>query len=476
MNKNEIYEVLIEDISNDGEGIGHFEDKNGSGKIVVFVKDTAVGDYVKIKLIKCKKKYAFGKLIEIITPSLYRVAPVCEKAASCGGCAMMHMSYEKQLEYKFNKVKNCLSRIGGVKDVEKLMEPIYGMKEPYHYRNKMQFPVGLDKEGNVTIGFYAGRTHSIIDLKSCAIAHPVNDFIVKNLRQWLGKWQEKTGTFIYNETTNKGLVRHILTRVGFTTGELMVCIVINGKKYPDEACEKELIEAVEKSVNEYNNSKNKADLTISLESLCYNINTENTNKILGKKGGVTYKNGFISDYIGDVKFNISPMSFYQVNPAQTKVLYDKALEYAELSKDEVVWDMYCGIGTISLFLAKNAKKVYGVEIVPQAIEDAEVNAKINNIDNVEFICGKAEDVKIKEAADIVVVDPPRKGCDSALLDTISNMNPKRLVYVSCDPATLARDVAYLRDKGFNVQKVSVVDQFGHSTHVETVVALHRTGM
>lgn len=473
MNKNEVYDVLIEDIGNDGEGIGHFEDKNGSGNIAVFVKDAAVGDFVKVKLIKCKKKYAFGKLMEIITPAPCRVNPACERSKSCGGCAIMHMSYEKQLEYKYNKVKNCLERIGGVADVEKIMEPIYGMKNPYHFRNKMQFPVGVDKDGKVKLGFYAGRTHSIIDLDDCAIAHPINDYLVKVLKPWLQKWQDKTKSFIYSEETNKGLVRHILTRVGFTTGELMVCMVINGKKYPNETCVEELKEAISKAVSDYNKEKDFEAVEIKFESLCYNINTENTNKILGNKGGVTYGRGYICDYIGDVKFNISPMSFYQVNPGQTKVLYDKAVEYADLTGNEVVWDLYCGIGTISLFLAKKSKKVYGVEIVPQAIEDAKENASINDINNATFFCGKAEEVKLNEAADVVVVDPPRKGCDSNLLDTIDNINPRRLVYVSCDPATLARDVAYLREKGFGLDKVSVVDQFGHSTHVETVCLLSR---
>ncbi len=482
LKKNDIYEITIEDIGNDGEGIGHIEG------MAVFVKDTVVGDVAKVKLVKVKKNYAYGRLEEIVKPSQFRINPVCANARRCGGCALMHMSYEKQLDYKWNKVKNCLERIGGVRDVDSIMESICGMKEPYHYRNKMQFPVGLDKEGKVQIGFYAGRTHSIIDLSECHIGHPVNDFLVKHLRGWLQKWQDKTGCFIYDEEKHQGLVRHILTRVGFTTGELMVCVIVNGsgigKYVGDMKAEEELRECIDEAVKQYNMNQAYATkdyfVEIKFTSLSININREKTNRILGDKCVTLWGEDYISDYIGDIKFNISPMSFYQVNPAQTKVLYDKAVDYAELNGGEVVWDMYCGIGTISLCLAKKAKKVYGVEIVPQAIEDAKENAKLNGIDNTEFFCGKAEEVvpkfyqgedNVGKHPDVIVVDPPRKGCDSVLLDTIDAMAPKRLVYVSCDPATLARDVKILVEKGFVLEKVGVVDQFGHSTHVETVVLL-----
>ncbi len=506
MKKNDVYEITIEDIGNDGEGIGHIYEEGSDKGIAVFVKDTVIGDEARVKLIKVKKNYAYGRLMEVITPSPYRVEPVCPNARRCGGCSIMHMSYEKQLDYKWNKVKSCLERIGGIADVADIMEPIYGMDKPYNFRNKMQFPVGLDRDGKVQIGFYAGRTHSIIDLEQCHIGHPVNDYIVAELRLWLQKWQDKTGVFIYDEEAHKGLVRHILTRVGFVTGELMVCVIINGssigKFVGDMSCENELRYAIEAAVNKYN--LNQAYATkdnfkeIKLTSLSVNINRDKTNRILGDKCQTLFGQDYISDYIGDNKFNISPMSFYQVNPAQTKVLYDKAVEYAGLTGNEVVWDMYCGIGTISLSLAKKAGKVYGVEIVPQAIEDAKVNAKINNLTNTEFFCGKAEEVvpafyrgelggvsnlsgdsatNCSDATatgkhpDVIVVDPPRKGCDSVLLDTIHAMAPKRLVYVSCDPATLARDVKILVEKGFQLEKVAVVDQFGHSGHVETVVLL-----
>ncbi len=505
MKKNDIYEITIEDIGSDGEGVGHISEGEQSG-IAVFVKDTVIGDVARIKLIKVKKNYAYGRLEEIIKPSPHRVAAACPEARRCGGCSLMHMSYDKQLEYKWNKVRNCLERIGGISNVAEIMEPVFGMEHPYNYRNKMQFPVGLNKDGEVQIGFYAGRTHSIIDLEKCYIGHPVNDYIAEGLKIWLDKWQKKTGNFIYDEAKHQGLVRHILTRVGFTTGQLMVCLIINGKKLPCE--NSELVSVLEKAVERYNqmvDSKmntciqsseilvsHKADMgeeyginerfnKVSLESVSLNINREKTNKILGDKCVTISGKSYINDYIGDIQFSISPMSFYQVNPVQTKVLYDKAVEYAGLTGHEVVWDMYCGIGTISLCLAKKAKKVFGVEIVPQAIEDAKANAKINDIDNTEFFCGKAEEVVPEfygnngedsgAHPDVVVVDPPRKGCDSVLLDTIDAMAPKRLVYVSCDPATLARDVKILADKGFKLEKVAVVDQFSHSVHVETVVLL-----
>ena len=478
MNKNEIYEIEIEDIGTDGEGIGHIaETKSGDNRgIAVFVKDTVVGDVVRIKIVKAKKNYAYGRLEEIITPSPYRVEAKCAKARSCGGCTLMHMSYEKQLEYKWNKVRNCLERIGGVEVVGTIMEPICGMEEPYYYRNKMQFPVGLNKDGQVQIGFYAGRTHSIIDLNRCEIGHPVNNRMLQELRTWLQKWQNQTGDFIYDEERHQGLVRHILTRVGFTTGQVMVCLVINGTDLPSN-CKEEFIMALQRGVEKQNADGGQE---LVLESVSINVNREKTNRILGDTCKTLWGNPYITDYIGEIQFRISPLSFYQVNPVQTKVLYDKAVEYADLSGEEIVWDMYCGIGTISLCLAQKAKKVYGVEIVPQAIEDAKKNAEINGVTNTEFFCGKAEVVVPEfyqkgeyqgKHPDVIVVDPPRKGCDEVLLQTIVEMAPKRLVYVSCDPATLARDVKRLGEMGYGLVKVGVVDQFCHSGHVETVVLL-----
>ena len=454
MIKNQDYEITIEDMGNDGEGIGHIEG------MTVFVKDTVMGDVALIKIIKLKKSIAYGRLMKLITPSPYRVEPKCKLARQCGGCTMQHVAYEKQLAYKWDKVRNCLQRIGKVEHPEEMMEPICGMDIPYHYRNKSQFPVGRDKDGNVVIGFYAGRTHSIIDTDQCVISAEINDKLTAVVREFLTAYQIST----YDEVTGTGLVRHILTRIGFSTGEIMVCLVINGTELPHS---QKLVEALK-------------DIE-GMTSICLNINQEKTNRILGDKCITLWGRDYIIDYIGDIKYQISPLSFFQVNPVQTKVLYEKALEYADLKGNEVVWDLYCGIGTISLFLAQKARQVYGVEIVPQAIEDAKKNADLNHIENVEFFVGKAEEVVPSvyhdggagSAADVVVVDPPRKGCDAVLLDTLVQMQPERIVYVSCDPATLARDICILQEKGYVLRKVAVVDQFCHSGHVETVVLMSR---
>lgn len=486
MIKNDIYETTIEDIGNDGEGIGHVCDKQNGMRMAVFVKDTVIGDVVKVRIIKVKKTYAYGRLEEIIAPSSFRTKPLCSKARSCGGCSLMHMTYEKQLDYKWNKVKSCLERIGKLENAADIMEAPHGMSRPFYYRNKMQLPVGRDKASNIVIGFYAGRTHSIIDLNECHIGHPVNEYIIKATRKWLTQNEQLVKKefgcdIVYYEETNKGLVRHILTRVGFATGELMVCLVINGNRL-SQALAKGYEEMLKEELKAYN-AIGGDGLSIHLASLSININKEKTNKILGNKCITLSGNDYIEDYIGDVKFKISPLSFYQVNPVQTKAIYDKAIEFADLKGGEVVWDMYCGIGTISLSMTKKARKVYGVEIVPQAIADAKENAKLNKIENAEFFCGKAEEVvpdfykNNSEAEgkhpDVIVVDPPRKGCDSVLLSTISEMNPDRLVYVSCDPATLARDIDILRGYGFEAKKVAIYDAFCQSTHVESVVLITR---
>lgn len=451
--KNQEYEITIEDMGNDGEGIGHIDG------IAVFVKDAVMGDVCRVRIIKVKKNYAYGRLMEVLTPSAFRVMPKCDKARSCGGCTMQHIAYEKQLEYKWNKVKNCLERIGGIENAATLMEPIYGMEEPFYYRNKAQFPVGTDKDGNVVMGFYAGRTHTIIPTENCVIQAKGNDKMLRLVREFM----MEEGISSYDEEKHSGLVRHVLTRVGFTTGEIMVCLVINGEKLPKSD---KLVEKLK-------------DLE-GMTSICININTEKTNKILGDTCKTLWGQDYITDYIGDVKYQISPLSFYQVNPVQTKVLYEKALEYAGLEGGEVVWDLYCGIGTISLFLAQRAKHVHGVEIVPQAIEDAGRNAALNGFTNTTFYVGKAEEVLPREFeqnhiyADVIVVDPPRKGCDVRALETMVQMAPKRIVYVSCDPATLARDLKWLGEHGYVPKKVAVVDQFCHSGHTEAVTCLERT--
>jgi 23S rRNA (uracil1939-C5)-methyltransferase len=450
--KNDQLEITIEDIGSEGEGIGRYEG------YTLFVKDTVMGDRALVQVMKTGKTYGYARLVKLLKPSEFRVEPRCPIASKCGGCQLQHVDYQKQLEYKENKVRNCLTRIGGFRNIT--MEPISGMEEPYYYRNKSQFPVGRNKDGSIAIGFYAGRTHSIIDTEHCYIGAKVNADILSFLRSFIEQYKIEP----YEEETNRGLLRHILTRVGYSTGEIMVCLVINGKDLPHK---EKLIQGLLKIQG--------------MKSICLNINKENTNVILGEKVIPLWGEPYITDYIGSIRYQISPLSFYQVNPVQTKKLYDIALDYADLHGDEVVWDLYCGIGTISLFLAQKAKQVYGVEIIPQAIEDAKTNAQINDIKNAEFFVGAAEEVlpnKYKEEkiyADVIVVDPPRKGCEQSLLDTIIAMAPKRVVYVSCDPATLARDLKYLCEKDYELVKVKAVDQFGHSVHVECVVLMRHCG-
>ena len=449
MEKNQEFTVSIEDMSEDGAGIGKLDG------YIWFIKDAVIGDVVRARAMKMKKNYGFARLMEILTPSEARVEPKCPVARQCGG-QLQAMSYEEQLKFKERKVKNHLLRIGKFKEDEIHMLPIMGMKEPWRYRNKAQFPFGLDKNGNIVAGFYAGRTHDIIECEDCLLGVEENKDILGIIKGFM----RVHGIRPYDETTHKGLVRHALIRKGFHSGEIMVCLVINGKDIP----------AKEQLVEELCQVK-------GMTSISYSINQEKTNVIMGKEIVNLYGPGYITDNIGNVTYQISPLSFYQVNPVQTEKLYGTALEYAGLTGNETVWDLYCGIGTISLFLAQNAKKVYGVEIVPQAIEDARRNAALNNITNAEFFTGKAEEVlpeqyeKNKVYADVIVVDPPRKGCDQVCLDTILKMAPKRVVYVSCDSSTLARDLRYLADGGYEVEKVRCCDMFGQSCHVETVVLL-----
>ena len=454
--KGQEFSLEIDDMGTDGEGIGH---KEG---YTLFVKDALVGDIVRVKVIKAKKKFGYGRLLEVMKPSPWRVEPACDCARQCGGCQIQHCSYEKQLAWKEKKVRDCLQRIGGFEEIP--MEPIMGMDEPYHYRNKAQYPVGYDKEGNPVAGFYAGRTHSIIPNTDCAIQHPCNHMILETILAFMKQYDIPA----YEEKKHTGLVRHILTRVGKYTGEVMVCLIINGNKLPHQD---KLVEMLKKATD--------VETTYKIKSICLNINKDKTNRILGEKVVPIYGQTYIEDRIGDITYRISPLSFYQVNPEQTQKLYGTALEYADLKGNEVVWDLYCGIGTISLFLAQKAAKVCGVEIVPQAIEDARENADRNGFTNTEFFVGAAEDVVPEQyeqsggslRADVVTLDPPRKGCDEKLLRTVVRMEPKRIVYVSCDPATLARDLKYLCGEGYELKRVRACDMFGHSSHVETVVLL-----
>lgn len=476
--KNDMVTVTIEDISSEGEGIGKI---NG---YPFFVKDAVIGDTAKVRVTKVKKNYSFARLEEVIAPSPYRVEPVCAYHKQCGGCQIQAMSYERQLAFKQDKIKNNLVRIGGFTPefIDSVMEPIVGMENPFRYRNKAQYPIGTDKEGNPVAGFYAGRTHSIIANTDCYLGVEENKEILETVLSYMKKYHVTA----YDETTGKGLVRHVLIRKGFTSKEMMVCLVINwrisgrkakgaesGEYFP---AQKELVDALVKIPG--------------MTSISVSINTENTNVIMGKEIHTIWGKERITDTIHvrdtengfaltdkGITFSISPLSFYQVNPMQTEKLYSLALDYAGLTGKETIWDLYCGIGTISLFLAGKVKQVYGVEIVPQAIEDARQNAANNGINNARFFVGKAEEVLPekyeKEAifADVIVVDPPRKGCDGDCLETMLKMQPEKIVYVSCDSATLARDLKILCEGGYQVKRVRGVDQFGMTVHTEAISLL-----
>lgn len=470
MQKNDIFELTITDMGIDGEGIGKYDG------MTFFVKDAVIGDKILAKAIKLKKNYGYARVEEVITPSTFRVAPPCPLYRQCGGCQIQPLSYEKQLEFKEQKVRNDLIRLGGfsAEEIDSIMDPAVGMETPYRYRNKAQFPVGYDKEQNLVTGFYAARSHNVIPVEDCLLGVKENAAILSEIKAYM----KECRITAYNEATGKGLIRHILIRYGFTTKEIMVCLIINGKSLPFSG---KLIARLEKIPG--------------MTSISININRENTNVILGNTTHCLWGQPFITDYIHlrdcesdfattdtAIAYRISPQSFYQVNPVQTEKLYSTALSYAGLTGEEYVWDLYCGIGTISLFLSQKAKKVYGVEIVPRAIEDAKQNAQLNHIENTEFFVGKAEEVlpafyKNNSGEmlhpDVIVVDPPRKGCDSLCLDTMLKMQPARIVYVSCDPATLARDLRILADGGYTLKKVRVFDQFCHTTHVETVTLLVR---
>ena len=448
--KNDMVTLEIEDCGVDGEGIGKADG------FTVFVKDAVIGDVITAKIVKAKKNYGYGRLMEILKPSPYRVQPKCAFARQCGGCQLQALSYEQQLVFKANKVRGHLERIGGFTDIP--MEPVIGMEEPYHYRNKAQFPIGRNKEGKIVAGFYAGRTHSIIENRDCALGVPQNKEVLDRVISHMEKYEVEP----YDEETGIGLVRHVLIRYGFFTGELMVCLILNGKKI---AREEVLVDSLREIPG--------------MTSITVNVNRKRSNVILGEEIRVLWGQDYITDKIGDISYRISPLSFYQVNPFQTQKLYAKALEYADLQGEETVWDLYCGIGTISLFLAQKAKFVRGVEIVPAAIENARENARLNGFDNTEFFVGKAEEVlpeqyaRTGERAEVIVVDPPRKGCDETLLATIIEMQPERVVYVSCDSATLARDLKYLCERGYELKQVCPVDMFPNTVSVETVAKLEK---
>ncbi|SCY31556.1 23S rRNA (uracil1939-C5)-methyltransferase [Lachnospiraceae bacterium XBB2008] len=509
--KNEEYELKITDIGSEGEGIGHLDDG-----YTLFVQGALPGDTIRAHIIKAQKKYGITKSVEIIAPSPDRVTSACPIADRCGGCQIAALGYDAQLRYKERKVRELLVRVGGFSPdrIDEVFEGImgyyddvpkrYSLQEspekndgsgegtgsPVCFRNKAQYPVGTGADGHIVTGFYAPRSHRIVSCDECLIGAPTDAPILRVIRAYMSDHHISA----YDEMSGNGLVRHILIRTGYATGEIQICIVINGKNLPHA---EDLTERL-RCADEIEKAGKR------IVSICTSTNTDATNVILGDNFTVIYGQEYITDKIGDLSFRISPLSFYQVNPVQTRKLYGKALEYAGLTGTETVWDLYCGIGTISLFLAKAAGRVYGVEVVPEAIEDARENARINVIDNAEFMVGKAEEVlpefyeshsdnsdnrSISDSEDlndvshdsgnattpdVIVVDPPRKGCDEACLETMLKMQPARIVYVSCDPATLARDLKYLCASGdYELKKASCTDMFSNSVHVECVSLLQR---
>jgi 23S rRNA (uracil1939-C5)-methyltransferase len=467
--KNDTAVIRVTDIGMSGEGIGKADG------YTIFARDAVVGDLAEVKIIKAKKHYGYARLLRVIEPSPHRIQPLCAAAGPCGGCQLQNMDYHAQLAWKENMVRNDLIRLGGFQesgpDSYRFL-PIVGMEVPFHYRNKAIYPIRGDHYGNLTAGFYALHSHRVIPLVSytadgvenktvadeCLIGAKNNRPILDAILRWMLEYRIRP----YEEEKGTGLIRHVLIRTGFTSGQILVCLAVNANRLPhgdDLASRLSKIEG--------------------MTSISYSSNTEKTNVILGSQAVTIWGSDSIEDWIGPVRFSISPLSFFQVNPIQTVRLYQKVMDCASLTGSEVVWDLYCGIGSISLFLAQRAKQVYGVEIVPQAVEDARANAEKNGIHNATFFTGKAEEIVPKAyereeiRADIVVVDPPRKGCDAILLDTIIKMKPKKIVYVSCNPATLARDLKVLCGGGYKLMEVQPYDLFPHSVHTESVCALEQ---
>ncbi|TBX15300.1 23S rRNA (uracil-5-)-methyltransferase RumA [Clostridium perfringens] len=448
-NKEYIFDIISQGY--EGEGIAKIDNK-----YPIFIEGALKGEKVKVRIVKVNKNFAYGKLMEVLDASEERVNPPCAIYKRCGGCKLQHASYKAQLDFKWDRVKDCVSKIGKL-DPSIVKYPL-GMENPWRYRNKVQLPIGLIN-GEVKIGFFAPRSHDIIDMESCLIQDEIGDKVVKLTREWIEKFNIRPYN-VDGEYDEKGIVRHIMIRRGFTTNEVMVVLVTNGEKLPHK---EEFVDLMVKNIP-------------GIKSVIQNINSKKTNVILGLESKTLWGEDTISDYIGDFRFNISPLSFFQVNPIQTEVLYGKALEYANLTGNEEVFDAYCGTGTITLFLSQRAKKVYGVEIIPQAIDNAWINAKENKVENVEFFVGESE-VVIPDLinkgvkADVVVVDPPRKGCDKKLLDSITNIDAKKIVYVSCDPSTLGRDLQVLEENGYKTLEVQPVDMFPNTSHVENVAKL-----
>jgi len=503
LQKNDLIRLEITDLTEEGQGVGK---KDG---LVFFVKDSVMGDLVEARILKAKKNYAYAKVEKLLEASPYRITPLCPVAGKCGGCQLQHLSYEKELAWKEDRIAQSLIRIAGLspEEVESKKEGILGGVLS-RYRNKAQYPVqngmkireektvsgrafaerkkGSENEqesyDSLRMGFYGFHSHRIIETEDCLINSAENPLILNCIKDWAREYKISG----YEEETGKGLLRHIFLRKGFSTGEILLCLVLNGKSLPHGKELWERLQDLSFSVEE------SGQVQGSIVGLCVNINEGRGNAILGRETRCLYGKDNIEDKIGELSFSISVPSFYQVNPAQTEKIYGKALEYAALTGEETVWDCYCGIGTISLFLAQKAKQVYGLEIVPEAIENAKKNAEKNGLHNTEFYVGAAEEVLpkwveeqkrelsakgadcgIEDMVDVVFLDPPRKGCDEACLSAVLELSPKRIVYVSCDPGSLARDIKYLGEGGYTLEKWVGIDNFPRTGHVETVVLLSK---
>jgi 23S rRNA (uracil1939-C5)-methyltransferase len=450
VNKNETVTLMIEDLTHEGNGVGKI---NG---YPLFIPYALPGEEAVVKAVKVNKKFGYGKLIEVKTPSEDRVKPPCNVFYKCGGCQLQHMSYEMQLQMKENQVKNVMRKIAHLDEVP--VHKAIGMEDPWRYRNKVQIPVG-EKDGELITGFYRMRSHDIIgDMETCIIQDELNDRAVHAVR----RIANQLGIEAYDEKNDRGVLRHIMVRTGEQTNDTMIVLITRTKKLPNQNA---LVRELTKTFP-------------NVKSIIHNVNNKRTNVILGKQSTGIWGDEYIYDTIVDIRFAISEKSFYQVNPEQTTKLYEKALEYAKIEEDDVVIDAYCGIGTISLFLAQKAKKVYGIEVVEEAINDARKNAELNGMTNVEFVVGKAEEVmpKWKQEGmrpDVIVVDPPRKGCDPEFLQAMIEMEPRRIVYVSCNPSTLARDLRILEDGGYRAKEIQPVDMFPQTNHIEAVCRLER---
>ena len=448
--KNDIFEADITAMTAEGSGICRIEG------MAVFVPGTAVGDRCAVRIVKVLRKYAFGRLEKLLAPSPDRIAPDCPVAAQCGGCVYRHIRYEAELQIKTQRVRDALERIGGLQDFQ--MEPILAAPDRCRYRNKCQLPIGLSKDGALQLGFYAINSHRIVNTESCLLQPEAFDRAAAAFRRWYAV----SGESVYDEASHSGVLRHLYMRRGEMSGEMMVCVVANGAALHEEAL---LVEMLREAAPE-------------ITGILLNINREKTNVVLGKTCRTLWGKDTITDTLCGLAFEIAPHAFYQVNRTQAERLYGKAAEYAGLTGAETLLDLYCGTGTIGLSMAKNAKKLIGAEIVPAAVENARRNAERNAIQNAEFLCADAAEAarilfERGEKPDVIVIDPPRKGCDSALIATIAAMRPKRVVYVSCDPATLARDLKLFRESGYKTETVTPADMFPGTAHVETVVLLSK---